>query len=917
MANILTEKETRRLLIDQQLGRAGWSVKQRNTLEEYLLRDSIESTDNGGQGDSEFSDYALLGNNGKPLAIVEAKRSSRDALVGKRQAADYADRIRAVQNFDPFIFLSNGETIWFWDREVSAPYQISGFFTQDDLERLAYLRQYRTPLRGLAPDRSIVDRSYQNEAIKRITEAIEQGQRHFLLVMATGTGKTRTVIALVDLLMRARWVQRVLFLVDRRELARQAMGDFKEHIPQESRVRIEGKTINSKARIHVATYPSMMQVYRELSPGYYDLIIADESHRSIYNRYKVLLDHFAGKQLGMTATPTDYIDHNTFDLFKCPDGLPTFYYPYEQAVEEGHLTNYRVLEAQTAFQLQGIKAGQLPPELQRQLEEKGVDLSELNFEGSDLERRVTNTGTNDAIVHEFFTKCRKDESGTLPAKTIIFAMSHRHAVEILESFRRIRPDLQRRGLAEVIDSHMERADKTLDDFKHKDMPRVAISVDMLDTGVDIPAIQNLVFAKPVFSYVKFWQMIGRGTRLWEDKETGAKKDSFLIIDHWNNFAYFNMKPEGEAASTTEALPVRLFRARLAKLARLLVTHGRERVEVVANVINELQAMLALIPAENVNVRPHLAELAELRQAETWAGMDAGRSDHLNKTIAPLLRLIADVNLQVMIFELRTEQLAIAYFDKHEEEIEKLRGQIVNDLKLLPTSLREVQVHAEKLHWMMSAGFWEHLDYSRIMDLRDTFSPLMRYRQAQKREIIRLNLPDRIVSRRWVIYGPSGEGAFADSYREKVEAYVKRLAQELPALHKLQQGEELDEADLQALSDALNAPDLFITEDTLRQVYERPDADLLTFLRHILGLDTLQSRTKQITELFDNFISDHPHFTATQINFLRTVRTAVLSGARLSNEAMEQPPFSRVGEVQNLFTEEERAEIVMLANKFAA
>lgn len=913
----LTEAETRQQIIDRKLGQAGWSVARRNTLEEYLLKTNSGYDQVQPETNAEFADYVLLGRDGKPLAILEAKKSSRDALAGKRQAADYADRIRAEQNFDPFIFLSNGEIIWFWDREVSAPYQICGFFTQDDLERLAFLRQYRTPLSDLAPDRSIIDRGYQNEAIKRITEAIEQGQRHFLMVMATGTGKTRTVIALVDLLMRARWVQRVLFLVDRRELARQAMGDFKEHIPQESRERIEGKTVNTKARIHVATYPSMMQVYRQLSPGYYDLIIADESHRSIYNRYKVLLDHFAGMQLGMTATPTDYIDHNTFDLFKCPDGLPTFYYPYEQAVEEGHLTNYRVLEAQTAFQLQGIKAGQLPPELQQQLEEKGVDLSELNFEGSELERRVTNTGTNDAIVHEFFAKCRKDVSGTLPAKTIIFAMSHRHAVEIYESFRRIRPDLQRRGLAEVIDSHMERADKTLDDFKHKDMPRVAISVDMLDTGVDIPAVQNLVFAKPVFSYVKFWQMIGRGTRLWDDKETGAKKDSFLIIDHWSNFAYFNMKPEGEAASTTEALPVRLFRARLAKMDRLLGVQGGEGVGDIAHAINQLQAMLSLVPTENINVRPHLAELAELGQAEMWMGMDATRLDHVSKTIAPLLRLIADVNLQVMMFELRTERLAIAYFDKHEEEIEKLRQQIVSDLKLLPASLREVQVHAEKLQWMTSAGFWEHLDYARIMDLQDTFAPLMRYRQAQKREIIRLNLPDRIVSRRWVIYGPSGEGAFADSYREKVEAYVKRLAQELPALHKLRQGEELDESDLQTLSDALNTPDLFVTEDTLRQVYERPDADLLTFLRHILGLDVLQSRAKQITELFDEFISAHPHFTATQINFLRTVRSAVLSGARLSGEAMEQPPFSRVGEVQNLFTEDERAEIVSLANRFAA
>ena len=282
----------------------------------------------------------------------------------------------------------------------------------------------------------------------------------------------------------------------------------------------------------------MMQVYDRLSPAYYDLIIADESHRSIYNKYKALLDHFDGLQLGLTATPTDYIDHNTFQLFECHDGLPTFYYSYEEAVEEDHLADYKVLEANTTFQIQGIKAGQLPAEVQRQLEEQGIELSEIDFEGSDLERHVTNTGTNDALVREFMDKSRKDATGTMPAKTIFFCMSHNHAKEIRKSFNRLYPDLQRKGFSEIIDSYMERAEDTLDDFKTKNMPRVAISVDMLDTGIDVPEILNLVFAKPVYSQVKFWQMIGRGTRRWTDPRTGWQKKDFLIIDHWNNFSYF-------------------------------------------------------------------------------------------------------------------------------------------------------------------------------------------------------------------------------------------------------------------------------------------------------------------------------------------------------------------------------------------
>jgi type I restriction enzyme, R subunit len=744
-----SEAETRQTFIDGQLEKAGWSYQRRNLLDEFLLADSTKKAreqQGVDQANREYVDYVLSGRDGRPLAIVEAKRTSRDALAGKRQASDYADRIRAAHQFEPFIFLSNGEATYFWDRERYPVREVSGFFTEDDLARLAFQRQYREDLNQFSPSRKIVDRLYQWEAVKRVTESLEQGQRKFLLVMATGTGKTRTVIALIDLLMRAKWVQRVLFLADRRELVRQALGDLKEYIPDETRARVEGGEIDNTARIHVATYPSMMQAYQQLSPGYYDLIVADESHRSIYNRYRALFQHFDALQLGLTATPTDYIDHNTFELFECPDGLPTFYYPYARAVDDEHLANYRVLEAQTTFQLQGIKAGQLPPELQRQIEEQGIDLSELNFEGGDLERRVTNSGTNDVLVKEFMEKCRKDATGTLPAKTIIFAMSHRHAIEIWKSFNRLYPDLQKRGLAEVIDSHMERADRTLDDFKRKAMPRVAISVDMLDTGIDVPAIQNLVFAKPVFSQVKFWQMIGRGTRLWEDPQTGEKKTDFLIIDFWNNFAYFNMNPEGEVASSTEPLPVRLFRLRVEKLALL---RSQKQRKAIAATITQLQQMLVQLPTDNINVRPHLQELAELAKAGAWKSLDEAKVEHLSTAIAPLLRFLPDINLPVMTFEVKTERLAIAHLAGQIDSLDKQQESITEDLKLLPANLRDVQAQREKLAWMTSAKFWDHLTYDRILDLQTTFAPLMRFRQRPRRDLIELNLPDQIATRRWV------------------------------------------------------------------------------------------------------------------------------------------------------------------------
>lgn len=910
----LNEAETRRQLIDQQLDQAGWDKNRRNLTAELRLTDApqhmAEPSPTYHTGD-EFVDYALYGRNNQPLAIVEAKRTSRDPLAGQRQAADYADRIRQQFGSDPFIFLANGHETWFWDRQRYPLRPVSGFFTRDDLERLAFQRQHRLPLNQFNPRPDIVDRLYQLEAIKRVSERMSNGHRRFLLVMATGSGKTRTVIALIDLLMRARWIQRVLFLADRRELVRQALGDFKEHMPNETRARVEHGEIDHTARIHVATYPSMMQVYADLSPGYYDLIIADESHRSIYNRYKALLDYFDAMQLGLTATPTDYIDHNTFELFDCPDGLPTFHYSFDEAVNDNFLVNYKVHYARTAFQIEGIKAGQLPPEMARQLAEQGIDLSEINFEGSDLERRVTNTGTTDAIVREFMENCRRDASQTLPAKTIIFAMSHRHAVEIFKSFNRLYPSLQQRGLAQIIDSHMERADKLLDDFKRRDMPRIAISVNMLDTGIDVPAIQNLVFAKPVFSQVKFWQMIGRGTRLWVDPQSGARKESFLIFDFWNNFTYFNMNPEGEIASPTEPLPVRLFRLRLEKL---LLQQGLGQVEEAALTRRQLQEMLAQLPPDNVNVQPHVAELQRLAQPEAWQQLDDEQVTRLSQGIGPLLRFLPDVNLPVMTFTARTERLACAYLSGDAAQIERLREQITDDLLRLPPNLPAVRDLREQSAWVQSDGFWDHLDSGRIRQLQAEFAPLMRYRQRQSQQMITLHLPDQIAAR-WIIYGPSGEGAFADSYREQVEAYVRDLAAHHPTLRKLQQNHPLTEDDVQALAQALNQADLFITEETLRQTYDRADASLPDFLRHILGLSHLPNREEQITAAFDRFIADHPHFTARQITFLRVVRSQVMRRAQLSAADLERAPFNRVGKAQQLFNPAELDEMLAFANQF--
>lgn len=901
----LNESQTRQQLIDQELARAGWGLEDRKLVAEYGISVS-EEEDSLSRTTQRFADYVLLGRNGRPLAIIEAKRTSRDALAGKRQAAEYADLIKSQFGMDPFIFLTNGEQILFWDRGRYPEREVSGFFTRPDLERLAHQKHYGEPLSRAEINSKIAGRDYQLEAIRRVTEAIEAARRKFLLVMATGTGKTRTVIALIDLLLRAKRAQQVLFLADRRELVRQTTSEFKIHLPGENIGRIEGGDIPRAARIHIATYPSMMQAFTQISPGYYDLIIADESHRSIYNRYQAIFERFDALHVGLTATPTDFIDHNTFHLFGCEDGIPTFNYAFEQAVADHNLVNYRVLEAQTNFQIAGIQGEQLPLPLQQQMTIEGLDIEEINFDGTDIERSVTNTGTNDAIAREFIEKCRKDALG-LPAKSIIFAVSHAHAKRLYESSNRLFPDYQRRGLAEIIDSHMERADLLLDDFKFKDMPRVAISVDMLDTGVDVPAIQTLVFAKPVFSRVKFWQMIGRGTRLYTDLRTGDVKKDFLIIDCWNNFAYFRLNPEGETDHPTEPLPVRLFRLRLEK--RLLL-QGQSRDD--SFVIRALQAMLSALPFDNTNIRPHSEEIRSLLTA--WPASDETSHRHLTQTIAPLLRYYWATSLVEIQFRILVERTAVAFLAGREQEVNRLAEQAQASVKALADNIQEVQTVAEKRAWMLSPGFWSHLDMERLDDLQETFAPLMRFRQAERSEMIELHLPDHIASRRWVIYGPTGEGAFADSYREQVEAHVRRLAENLPALAKLKRGEHLTEADMTEVARALNQADLFITEDLLREVYQQPAASLPDFLRHILQIATLPTWEERIQVEFDGFIAQHGFMSASQINFLRGVRAAVLRRAKLSREYLTQPPLSRVGTAEVLFKSQEIDEILDFANR---
>ncbi|MDE2028350.1 MAG: DEAD/DEAH box helicase family protein, partial [Candidatus Omnitrophica bacterium] len=657
----MNEAQTRKNYINEALKKALWSpngpVKY---LEEYEMdkvwgRQGVSEPQAEYGAQHEYADYLLLGRNELPLAIVEAKRTSKSARLGQRQAEGYADNIKAKFGIEPFIFLTNGEDILFWDRLRYPPRLVYGFFERRDLERLFFQRQEAAKnLNEIKINPEIADRDYQAEAIRTVLSGIQEGRRKFLLVMATGTGKTRTAMATIDCLLRAKRINTVLFLTDRKVLRDQAYGKkgFQGFFT-ESCGKITSGKFNTEKRLYAATIQTMMECYKEISPGFFDLVIADECHRSIYNKWKDVLAYFDAIQIGLTATPAQFIERDTFRFFevdlKKKDIKHNFFnYSYEKAVEEKHLLGFVPYHAKTSFQIKGLREDQIPPAVKKKLVEEGKTLDELNFEGTEFEKRFTNTGTHEAMVREFMEVCTKDDTGTLPGKTIYFAMTKNHAYRLLDAFDRLYPQYKGR-LAEVVVSEDSRADGFLTRFENDSYPRIAISVDMLDTGVDVREVVNLVFAKPVFSKIKFWQMIGRGTRTLDKnnmKPWCPHKENFLIIDHWNNFEYFGQKPEGEAPAVEDAITSRVFKARI-NLLRFY--HNRGDHTEVRHIINELKMMIDLLPKDSISVKERKDVLQRLSSPEFWKNID---TDFLYDHVAPLMRFLEDVNYDEYSFILK-------------------------------------------------------------------------------------------------------------------------------------------------------------------------------------------------------------------------------------------------------------------------
>lgn len=931
----MNESTTRKELIDIHLKEAGWDVNDHTqVVEEYVVdltagNQAKEPTVK--YANNQFSDYVLLGKNGKPLAVVEAKKSTKDANTGREQAKQYCYNIQKQTNdILPFCFYTNGHEIFFWDLENAPPRKVVGYPTREDLERYQYIREAKKPLTSELINTKVAGRDYQIRAIRSVMDGLEQKRRTFLIVMATGTGKTRTTIALVEALMRAGWAEKALFLVDRIALRDQALEAFKEHLPNEPRWPKQGeKSIAKDRRIYISTYPTMLNIVREekesLSPHFFDLIVVDESHRSIYNTYKEVLDYFNTITIGLTATPTDVIDHNTFKIFDCEDGLPSFAYTYEEAVNNipPYLCNFQVMKIKTKFQTEGISKRTVSLEDQKKLILEGKEIAEINFEGIELEKKVINKGTNTLIVKEFMEESIKDINGVLPGKTIFFCANIAHARRIEEIFDQLYPQYNGE-LAKVMvseDSRVHGKGGLLDQFKNKDFPRVAISVDMLDTGIDIRELVNLVFAKPVYSYTKFWQMIGRGTRLLEPtqmKSWCTEKDVFLILDCWDNFEYFKLKPKGKELKQAIPIPVKLFGLRLEKLEFAFEASIQETI---LEECNRLQKQIALLPENSIVIKDNSKTVAKVNNPDFWEHINSDKIDFLKAEILPLMRTISGVDYKAMRFEKDILEVSLAKMQNEAEKYDMLKDALIERISDLPLSLNIVAKQQELIKNAQRNHFWNNIKENDFNNLIDKLSPLARYIDSRDTTSgpSKFNFEDELATKEMVEFGPQNEAVSITRYKEMVEEKIRELTESNPILQKIISGNAITEEEVKILAQELHEENPHITIGLLQRVYQNRKAKFLQFIKHILGLEVLETFTESVANAFDAFITEHNYLSSRQLQFLDILKKYILEKGNLEKKNLIESPFTMIHPegIRGVFSPKEINEILQLTNKILA
>ena len=887
------ESKTRRLIIDLALQRAGWPLDREHD-REYEITGMPNTSGLG------YADYALWGDDGKPLAVVEAKKTTVDPAVGRQQAKLYADCLEAMHGQRPVIYYTNGYRTWLWDDQTYPPRVVAGFHKKDELASLLHRRSHREPLDASRVKDAIAGRYYQKRAIGSIGEQFGQARRKALLVMATGSGKTRVAIALVDLLQRAGWVKRALFLADRISLVNQAVGAFKAHLPESSPVNLV--TEKDKAgRVYVCTYPTMMGLINETAGavarfgvGHFDLVIIDEAHRSVYQKYGAIFRYFDSLLVGLTATPRDQVDRNTYELFDLVPGVPTDAYELATAVTDGFLVPPKVQQVDLRFPREGIDYDSLSEEEQAQWEslDWGDDEDDAGLpervNASAINSWLFNSDTVDKVLQHLMQHGHTVDGGDRLAKTIIFARNHEHAKFIEERFNRHYPQYAGH-FARVIDHYATYPQSLIDDFSRKDKaPHIAISVDMLDTGIDVPEVANLVFFKPVYSRIKFWQMIGRGTRLCPDLfGPGEHKQDFRVFDFCFNFDFFRERPEGIESGGNVPLGARLFRSRVGLLTIVQVTPDLDPEAALAGALTtELHREVAAMNRENFIVRMQLEAVERFQQRESWERLTPSDVETLQTKVAGLPTEIETDDIESRLFDLTALKMQLAFAEGDMGTFERLRQRVV-EIAMLLEEKSTIPAVATQLAYLASVqenAFWEGIDLNSLEELRLRLRGLMPFLDRKTRKIVYTDFQDEITAVREGVADdlPKMTGT---QYEKKVQEYLKNHLDHI-VIRRLRTNQPLTATDLQGLEQTL----VEIGEDDgrtlLTGLLARSDAPSLAhFVRSMVGMDRAAAQ-----ELFSEFLSNRS-LTTPQIRFIEMVIDQLTARGVMEPSALYEAPFS--------------------------
>ena len=902
-----SEAETRRAIIDVLLAEAGWPLDQARDREYEVTGMPVSpgSTTATGKG---YVDYVLWGADGLPLAVVEAKRTTKSPQVGQQQARLYTDCLETEFGRRPVIFLSNGYEHWIWDDAAFAdggypPRQVQGFYTRDELELMIQRRQTRLPLAGAAVDTSIVERYYQTRAIKAIDAAFDKRDREALLVMATGAGKTRTVIALVDQLMKANWVKRVLFLADRTALVNQAVNAFKTHLPSVTTVNL----VTEKAadgRVYASTYPTIMNLIndmeggsRRFGPGYFDLIVIDEAHRSVYQKYGAIFEWFDAQLVGLTATPKDEVDHNTYRLFHLEDGVPTDAYDLAEAVADGFLVPMNPKKSGTKFLRHGIRYDELSEDEKDEWD--ALDWGEHGppdaIDAEEVNRFLFNEDTVDKVLGALMAEGYKVAGGDRLGKTIVFAKNQAHAEFIEQRFNVAYPEYGG-TFARVITHQAPYAQSLIDQFSQpENAPHIAISVDMLDTGIDVPDVVNLVFFKMVRSKSKFWQMIGRGTRLRPDLfGPGEHKKDFLVFDFCGNLEYFGQDLPGSEGSLQKSITQRLFESRLGLVVALDAAKTDQKLR--ASAADWMHEIVAGMNLDNFLVRAHR------RQVETWA--DRSRWDTITKEqasevldhLAGLPSTVRDPDEAAKRFDLFVLRRQLAQLEDDAVAAERIR-QTVQAIAAALLPKKNIPSVAEQLALLDEVAgdeWWVDVTLPMLEVMRKRLRGLVRFVEKTRQSPVYTDFEDTLDVPTPIEFPQVTAGINWERFRAKVQAYLREHEDHV-ALQRLRRNKQLTEDDLDSLGAMLVQAGGDDNVD-LAWVTERAGA-LGPFIRSLVGLDRAAAN-----EAFATFLDDSK-FSAAQIRFISMIIDELTANGVMEPKRLYESPYTDHGHVDAVFPTE--------------